>query len=307
MKRLTKVLLFTAAILLSLNVTAQKALRYNLKVGQTYHLKQSTIQSIEQNVAGMSQNVKTTMGGDITVTVKEKNGNVYTSEVVFKSMLFKLEGPMMNMAYDSNDADADKTNPLNKTFDLMVGHLFQVKFDDRGNIQEVKGFETISEKVVEAFSDNPQQAEMMKKQLANQFSNESMKGNLSNMFIIYPEEKVKVGSKWSNNKSIISPFEINNQYDFNVDEMNKEEVNLSGKGVMATKEGQTVQQMGMTQHINLDGDFDFKAKVNAKSGWPIEIKINQNLDGNVAVESPQLPAPMEIPMKITGELTYTGM
>ncbi|MCG8583058.1 MAG: DUF6263 family protein, partial [Bacteroidales bacterium] len=250
MKRLTQVMLVGAALLFSLNVSAQKALRYNLTVGETYHLKQNTTQSIEQNVAGMSQNMKTTMGGDVAVTVTGKTGNVYSSEIVFKSMLFKLEGPMMNMTYDSKNAEADKTNPLNKTFDLLVGHLFQVKFDDRGNIQEVKGFETIAEKVASAFGDNPQQAEMMKKQLATQFSDESMKGNLSNMFIIYPEEKIKVGSTWTNTNAISAPFEINNQYDFNVDDMNKEEVNLSGKGVMATTEGQTVEQMGMTQHIN---------------------------------------------------------
>jgi hypothetical protein len=161
MKRLTQVLLVVAAVLLSLNVSAQKELRYNLKVGETYHLKQNTIQSIEQSVAGMSQNMKTTMGGDVAVTVKGKTGNVYSSEIVFKSMLFKLEGPMMNMAYDSKDANADKTNPLNKTFDLLVGHTFQVKFDDRGNIQEVKGFEAIADKVFSDFSDYPQLAEMM--------------------------------------------------------------------------------------------------------------------------------------------------
>ena len=307
MKKLNQMLLVAAALLLSLNVSAQKALRYNLQVGETYQLKQHTTQSIEQSVAGMTQNMKTTMGGDVAVTVKGKSGNVYSSEVIFKSMLFKLEGPMMNITYDSKDANADKTNPLNKTFDLIVGHPFDVKFDDRGNVVEVKGFEAIANNVVSAFSDNPQQAEMMKKQLAGQFSDESMKGNLSNMFITYPEEKVKVGSEWTNTNTISAPFVIDNQFDYKVDGISKEQVDLSGVGTMATKEGQTVEQMGMTQHINLDGDLSFTANVNAKTGWPIEIKINQKLDGNVAVESPQLPTPMEIPMKITGVLTYKGM
>ena len=77
------------------------------------------------------------------------------------------------------DANADKTNPLNKTFDLIVGHPFDVKFDDRGNVVEVtRALRPLLITSLVAFSDNPQQAEMMKKQLAGQFSDESIERQL---------------------------------------------------------------------------------------------------------------------------------
>ncbi|MBK3519759.1 DUF6263 family protein [Carboxylicivirga marina] len=307
MKKLNQTLLLLVAILLSFNVSAQKSLRYNLKVGETYSLKQNTVQLIEQNISGMSQNIKNTLGGDISVTIKGKSSNVYSSEVVFESMLFKMESPMMNMSYDSNDTSADETNPLNKTFSLLVGHKFQMKFDDRGNIKEVKGFEEIANKVVAAFGDNPQQAEMMKQTLSGQFSDDNMKHTLSSMLIIYPAEKVKVGSKWTSNTKLKQPVLINNVFNYNVEAVNSSEVKLSGTGTMATAEGQTMQQMGMTQHFDLKGDISFSANINAKTGWPSELKLIQKLDGNVAIESPQLPAPMEMPMKITSESTYTSM
>ncbi len=307
MKKLNLFLLLIAVALFSVNVSAQTALRYNLKVGETYLLKQHTTQAIEQNVSGMSQNVNTTIAGDISVKINGKSGGIYTSELVFESMLFKLEAAMMNMSYDSKDANADPNNPLNKTFSLIVGHKFQMKFDERGNIQEVKGFQAILEKLSTVFGDNPQQAAMMKQQLAGQFSDENMKHTLSSMLIIYPVEKIKVGSKWTTNTQLIQPVPIDNTFNYNVDVVNGNEVKLSGSGTMATKEGQSVEQMGMTQHFDLKGDVSFTANVNAKTGWPTEVKLTQNLDGNVAIESAQLPAPMEMPMKIKTESTYTSM
>ena len=306
MKKLNWMVLVAIMVIATLNVSAQNTLRYKLKIGQTYGLKQMTVQNIEQNISGMTQNIKNTLGGDITVTILEKNGDVYSSEMIFKSMIFKMESPMMNMSYDSTDETADASNPLNKTFDLIVGHKFLLKFDDRGNILEVKGFEAIGDKITSTFGENQQQAEMMKKQLGSQFSDENMKGSLSTMFIVYPEEKIKVGTKWTHNSQVKKPVTINNVFNYTVDQMGKENVSLSGSGTMATEEGQTMQQMGMTQHFDLKGDLSFTASVDAKTGWPSEIKMNQNLDGVVAIESPQLATPMEMPMKINSESTFTS-
>ena len=306
MKKINQVMLIVTVLMVSIGMSAQTTLRYNLKVGQKYGLKQMTVQDIEQNISGMTQNIKNTIGGDVSVTILAKNGNVYSSEVVFESMLFKMESPMMNMSYDSKDESADQSNPLNKTFSLIVGHKFQVKFDDRGNIQEVRGFETVASKITSVFGEDQQQAETMKKQLGGQFSDENMKNTLSSMFIVYPEEKIKVGSKWTNNTQLRQPVTINNTYNYTVDQVGKENVSLSGSGTMATEEGQTMQQMGMTQHFDLKGGLSFAASVNAKTGWPTEIKLTQNLDGVVAIESPQLPTPMEMPMKINSESTYSS-
>ncbi len=300
-------LLLMATMLFTLSASAQTALRYNLKVGETYSLKQHTTQAIEQNVQGMSQNISTTIGGDIAIKITGKSDNVYSSEVMFESMLFKVEMPMMNMSYDSKDETADPNNPLNKTFNLIVGHKFEMQFDDRGSIKQVRGFEAVVEKLAAAFGDNPQHAEMMKQQLAGQFSDESMKNMMSNMLIVFPEEKIKVGSNWSTSTTLTKPMPIDNSFHYSVESIGSDVVKLSGTGTTATKEGQSVEQMGMTQHFDLKGDLVFTANINAKTGWPTEVKMTQNLDGNVAIESPQLPTPMEMPMKIKAESTFTSM
>jgi len=307
MKKLNFVWLCVAVLFLSSNAMAQKSLRYNLKVGEKYGLKQLTTQAIEQNISGMAQNITNTIGGDVTVTIKDKSGDVYTSEVVFESMLFKMESAMMNMTYDSKDESADQNNPLNKTFSLIVGHPFQMKFDHRGNILEVTGFEEVVNKLIAAFGDNPQQGEMMKQALSGQFSNESMKHSMSSMLIVYPDEKIKVGTQWTSNTKLVQPVAINNTFNYNIDAVSKDVVSLSGTGTLATVEGQSKEQGGMTQHFDLKGDMELTANINAQTGWPSEVKLTQNMDGQVAIESAQLPAPMEVPMKIKTESTFTTM
>ncbi|WP_439184825.1 DUF6263 family protein [Carboxylicivirga taeanensis] len=307
MKKQNLFLLLVAAVMISLNASAQTSLRYNLKVGETYMLKQNTTQAIAQNVSGISQNIKTTMGGDIAIKITGKSDKIYSSELVFESMMFKVEMPMMNMSYDSKDATADPNNPLNKTFNLIVGHKFEMQFDERGTVNGIKGFEALLEKVTTAFGDNPQSAEMMKQQLAGQFSDESMKNMMSNILIVFPEEKVTAGSKWTTNTMLSKPLPVNNTFNYNVEAVDGSVVKLSGSGTTVSKEGETVEQNGMIQHFDLKGDVVFAASINAQTGWPTEIKMTQNMDGNVAIESAQLPAPMEVPMNIKAESTFTSM
>lgn len=307
MKKLNQLFLLVALVLASSTVMAQTTLRYNLKVGETYGLKQTTSQDIEQSISGMSQTIKNTLGGDISIKITDKTGDIYTSEFVYKSLLFKMESAMMNMGYDSNDENADKTNPLYKTFNIIVGHVFEMKFDNRGNITEVNGFENVVEKLATAFEDNAQQGKMMKETLSGQFSDESMKHNLGSMFIIYPEEKVKEGSVWSSQTKVAQPVIINNDLNYNVESISKTVVELSATGKMQTEEGQSKEQMGMMQHFSLAGDMVFKASINPATGWPIEISLDQTIDGNVAIESPQLPAPMEVPMTIKSKTIYTSL
>ncbi|GEM_PF-3998820 len=306
MKKLIQNLLLVACLLLTVSAFAQKPLRYNLENGKVYGLKQMAVQNIEQSVMGMSQDIKSTIGGDITVTIKGKNGDVYDAEVVFKTMVFKLEAMTMTMAYDSENPEADSSNPLNKAFDLMVGHVFDVKFDDRGVVKDVKGFETISQKITQTFSDNPQQAEQMKQTLSGQFSDEKMKYAIGSLFIIYPEEKVRVGSKWSSDSKLAQPVVINNKFDYTIQNLGSDVVKLTGVGTMKTAEGQSIKQGGMVQHFDLNGNVEVIAAVDAKTGWPTEVKMTQKLDGNVAIEMPQSAAPVEMPMKINSEITYSS-
>jgi len=286
-------------LLLSGGIMAQKkALRYNLTVGEKYGLKQEQVQDIEQSVSGMVHNIKNTFAGDVMVTINSKTDDVYTSEIVFESMLFKMESAMANMTFDSKEEALDMTNPLNKTFSLIVGHPFQMKFDVYGNVIEVKGFANVTDKIVAAFSDNPQQGELMKKALSSQFSDENMKNSLGLMLLVYPKEKLKKGANWSHSAKVVQPIPIHNSFSYKVESVGKDVVEISGTGLLSTPENASNEENGMTQHFDLNGKLTMTASIDTKTGWPSEVNMNQAIEGHVAIESAQMASPMEVPMKI---------
>lgn len=288
-----------------LPLSSQAQLRYKLKVGEKYGLKQNSTQDIVQNIQGMSQTIKNTIGGDIGITITSKDAGVYSSDIVFESLLFKMESTMFSMSYDSSDENQEE-NMISKAFDAVVGYSFKMKFDQRGNILEVTGFDDLAKVIAEKYGTDSQSLNMAQESVKGQFSNESMKQNLRSMLIVYPEEKLSSGSSWSNTIKMNGAMPMNSEFNYQVKSINSSVVEISANGNMATEEGFAKEQNGMTQHFNLSGEVALNASIDANTGWPQKMTQNQNLDGVVAIESAQLPAPMEIPMTIESVSTFTA-
>nr|WP_321452193.1 DUF6263 family protein [uncultured Carboxylicivirga sp.] len=290
--------------LFAISLAGMAQLRYNLEIGKKYGLKQLTTQDITQTIQGMTQNIKNTIGGDIAISIKSKSADVYTSDFVFENLIFKMESPMFSMGFDSTDENQEE-NAMSSMFKAIVGHTFSMKFNNRGEVLEVKGFDSLLEKMKTA-AGSTAAAGAIEESLKGQFSNESLKQNLASMLIVYPDDKPKTGLTWSKTLEQSGGMPLVSKYNYKVTAANASVVEMEGDGTMATKEGFTQENMGMTQHFDLKGDVKMSAKIDAKTGWPISMKQSQDLDGNVSIESAQLPAPMEMPMSIKGESTYTA-
>lgn len=294
-------------IVLTSGVTAQTRLRYNLKTGQKYGLNQLSEQEIKQDVMGMSQVIKNTIGGEIFMTITEKKADVYTSDITFSALSFKMESPMFSVDYDSKDANTDLTNPIAKALGFMVGKVFKMTFNDRGEVLEVSGFEAMMEELAKTYADDPSTLGQMKQTLAQQFDDESLAKSLGMMLIVYPEDKIKEGASWKHTNQTLKPLPLTSDYEYVFAAKASNVIALTGTGTSATGENATMKQGGMTQHLDLKGDMKYAAKIDADTGWPHEVTQEQNLEGTVAVESPQLPSPMEIPMSIKSVTKYTAL
>ncbi|MCU4165176.1 DUF6263 family protein [Carboxylicivirga caseinilyticus] len=297
--------LILALSLFSISLVGSAQLRYNLEVGKKYGLKQLTSQNITQSIQGMAQNIKNTFGGDITVTIKSKDGDVYTSDLIYESLIFKMESPMFSMGYDSTDENQEE-NAMSGMFKIMVGHVFSMKFNHKGEVLEVTGFADVLEKM-QSEAVGQSMAGAVQESLKGQFSDESMKQNMGTMLIVYPNDKPAAGLTWNKTMEQSGALPVTSVFNYKVTSATGTVVEMEGTGTMTTKEGFSQETMGMTQHFDLNGNISMTAKIDAKTGWPVSIKQTQTLEGNISIESPQLPAPMEVPMSIKGESTYTAL
>lgn len=304
MKKTFQLLFLASALMLTGNVLAQVQLRYNLEVGKTYGFNQSSEQLITQNIQGMTQEITNTIGGLTTFKITAKEGDVYAADMVFESMIFKMESAMFNMIYDSADPDQEE-NALKGPFDAVVGSVFKVKFNSRGEILDVKGFDALAEKISANQSDEMAIA-AMKETLKGQFGDESIKKNLSNTLMVYPQEKIAVGKGWTVSSSTGAPMPIKSDFAFTLVSADATTIKYTGTATQSTIESEGVKQNGMLQQFSMDGKATFDVSINAQTGWPVSFKQTQDLDGSVSIEAPQMPTPMEIPMSIKSKTELTG-
>lgn len=166
-----KRILIALLVITSIAVTAQESvlLRLNYTEGDSYLM---TVESKQGMGAQGGVNMKMNMG----MIVSEVSGdNVKTESKILSVALDMMQGGMA-MSYDSNkkDEELDQMGQMLKSqFDPMMNSIIYNSYDKLGNITETKVEPSVPG--------------------MNQLTEAS--GS-----VIYPNEKISVGSSWSSNK-----------------------------------------------------------------------------------------------------------
>jgi len=166
-----KRILIALLVITSLAVSAQESvlLRLNYTKGDSYLM---TVESKQGMGAQGGLNMKMNMG----VIVSEVSGdNVKTESKILSVALDMMQGGMA-MSYDSNkkDEELDQMGQMLKSqFDPMMNSIIYNSYDKLGNITETKVEPSVPG------------------------MNQLTEGSGS---VIYPNEKISVGSSWSSNK-----------------------------------------------------------------------------------------------------------
>lgn len=166
-----KRILIALLVITSIAVSAQESvlLRLNYTKGDSYLM---TVESKQGMGAQGGVNMKMNMG----VIVSEVSGdNVKTESKILSVALDMMQGGMA-MSYDSNkkDEELDQMGQMLKSqFDPMMNSIIYNSYDKLGNITETKVEPSVPG------------------------MNQLTEGSGS---VIYPNEKISVGSSWSSNK-----------------------------------------------------------------------------------------------------------
>lgn len=134
-------------LMLSFSIAqAQKyELKFQLKEGQTYQLKQSTDQVINISVMGMNQEVKQQNVFEYDYLVEKVEDGVQTVKVTYVAIESNRESVQGNSSYNSR-TDKDPDNPESKYMAAMIGESFTMKIDQMGEVLEVNGTDALLDK-----------------------------------------------------------------------------------------------------------------------------------------------------------------
>ncbi len=177
----------------------QTVLKYDLKEGEVFTIKQTAEQVITQELDGEAHVLTNTLDGLLEFKVLgEREGN-YKVEMTFRDlnmlMTSSIQGELMNVhANEVSEGDIQS-----QIFHSLLNNPVEMTVAKNGDILNVAGGESLITRMANAsgleddFSKN-----MMKKNLEKEFGSEALSNSYEQLTYIYANGKVKVGDTWQN-------------------------------------------------------------------------------------------------------------
>ncbi|PXY00862.1 hypothetical protein DF185_13265 [Marinifilum breve] len=301
--------LLTLALILSatLFVQAQKyELALNLEVGKVYIQKSNAKMTITQNFNGMPIEIGMNVKGDYTFKVMSADNNQYNMEVNYTTVEMEMESAQGKSSFSSNNPN--EQDIMSTMLSRMINKPFTMIMSQSGKVVEINGIDNLFGSLFEGYDLTEQQKEQILAQLKQSYGAKAIKGSFEQITAIYPEEKVKLGKKWSTETNIEAGMSVNLTTNFELKAANSEYFLIHGEGdLVSNSNAPYVKQNGMDIKILVDGHLTSDIKIDRKTGWIIDATIVQNLSGNTELKaSEQMPDGMSIPMTIKSKSVITN-
>ena len=253
--------------------TATKTLSFNLGKGKSYDYDMRY--EIDQSI--MSQTQKMTIGTLYSVDVIEDSAGIKTLKGTYQN--FRMKADVMGMSLDvdterPDTAKAVKENPMgmmSRMFRMIKGASFIMKIDKKGTVLAVSGAEQFK-KMFLSLADSAGVDESEKASISEaftqQFNEDAVKGQFSQVFTIFPDKEVKVGDSWEQVTNTTNPMPTKNSTKYTVKEIDGDMVTLSSKSKI---EGTDKSK------FDVEGEQDGNLIVDSRSGLVVKAEFDQNL------------------------------
>lgn len=278
----------------------------NLTKGQTYTQKTVANSTIKQSMNGQEININMTITGQMKYVVTDIVAGVYSMDVSYVNLSMKLVHPGGESILDSEKKD--EKDVLSSVFSMMKDKPFQIKMTKLGKVTEVKNVETLYAGMFDKFPNlTAEQKEQMRAKIMQSYGDKAFKGNLEMLSAVFPDHPVAKGDTWNVKTQLEAGMSATLDGVYKLDEITSAEFVVSGSSIFATTNKDVYNEAnGMSLKYNLAGTMNSVIKIDKKTGWIIEGKINQNIKGNMEFKAnDKMPQGMTIPMEMTSDMVFT--
>lgn len=279
-----------------------------LEAGKEYKQVMTSKVNIVQDLGGQKINNSMDVKGLMVYAVKGFANNIYEMDVRYGNLSITMQLPQGGTMEFSSEKK-DESDIFSGVLSEMVNKPFQIKMSQTGRVLEVKNVEALFESAFKKFSNVPAASlAPLKAQLMSAYGPEAFKGNMEMITAIFPEKPVAVGESWTNSIKLASGFVADMASTYKLMKKNPGDFQIAGDSKIQTVDKDAlVETNGMKMSYDLSGKLVSEIRIDAKTGWIIEAKINQEISGQANIkENPQLPQGMIIPMTMTNVMVVTN-
>jgi hypothetical protein len=305
MKKITQVF-FAIIVLLWSCKPGKEKLQLNLEKGQSYTVTISSKASVSQTLNSQQVNMDMGIVGKMAYKVTEIRDSVYDMEVTYQSLSMRMDLPNGVMEFSSEKND--EYDLFSRFLSMIKNKPFLVVMSKSGKIIEVKNIETLFSGLFDQFPQlNDAQQQQVKDQLMQAYGEKAFKGNLEMVTAVFAGIPVSKGDKWIIKTQLESGMSANMETTYELKEIDDNSIEISGNANIETADKDAyIQANGMPLRYDLKGTMISGLKLNRKTGWIVEAKINQDISGSAHIkDNPQIPGGMTIPMHMKNEMTMT--
>lgn len=272
---------------------AQEELRYNLSVGDQFTLLQNAIQEITQATPDGEQVINNEISGTLFFNVVDVTPEIYSIELSFKNFKLSVSSPTVGemMKIDTSD---EETSAESGMFKGMLNKPVLLRMKPTGEITNIENGNAMLDGLIEGMGEIGEEMEaMMRKQLAKEWSPETLSKSFEQMTFIYPSEAKRISGSWKNEYTGEGKIQAQNTWTFK--EKSKERKLLSATATVQMNLSTPALQM------NLEGTQESTAAVDAITGFIRIMEVKGISSGDATI--PRSPG-IKIPTTIKSTTTY---
>lgn len=267
-------------------------LRLRLQQGETYKLRVTADQKISQTIKGLPLNMTQTIaiGFSYSVSQVEADGTA-SGKVTCQSLLYKMDGPLGKMEYDSSNPSAD-VPPMLKGFAALVGESFLMKISSDGRIQDIQGADAMMERAVKRLDVVPQATrESIERVMREQLGSQALKEKIENVVAIYPDKRVGIGGSWQRNVATFLGFPMILEHTLTLKAYKDGVATVGVRSVIKPNPEAGPVTIGAGRiNFSASGEQEGTIDLQQTTGWPLRGKLTQRFSGQItAVDVPVLP------------------
>jgi hypothetical protein len=301
-------ILFTLLIISAFDTYPDKEIKleYKFTIGDEYAWIQRTKYSIKQEIMGLEQNTENAISGSVILKVISITSNGAKLEAQYRSITMLMNLPM-GMQPIKFDSEGPQDQMENKVIKAMTNKPFFLTLSKLGVVENIEGEENLWSDFDELGLDENQLANL-KKQFEQNFGKGSIKSSFEMGLSSYPDKKIKMGDSWQNKTGTGLNYPVQSNNIWKLLSFDKDIINLEGSGVVTTIDKDQIIDIPMynlKSKIDLSGTQKTTNVIDAKTGWPSEVKILSTVKGNMTLMAGgMVPTDLDIPMEITSESIY---
>lgn len=275
-----------------LALQAQTSLKYNLKEGTIFKVKQEAKQLITQQLEGNKHEMTNDLTGLYDFKVVGVDDKGYDLILIFQDFALKSNSSIQGVLMDVKATELVEGDLMSEMFHSLIGHELAMRMNSNGSVVSVEGGDELIAKMISAAGiEDEFTTNLMRKSLDKEFSSNGLAKSFEQMTFFYPDTKVSVGDTWENTYS--GKLSSNNTFKLEKIENNTTSITGTAAIVMNTEESGAI--------MSLSGSQESAIEANTTTGFIQKVMISSLAEGNTKMSQ---MGNVEIPTTIQSTITY---